>query len=194
MPSKYQILHQERGIGAVEFALTAPVLLGFIVGVAQLGTLFFANSGLKSAVAEGARYATIHPRPSDAQIIQRISDGRFGLDPAHITGPTITRPAVGPTEPCKRECLLISMSYNVPLDFIFFSVGPVRLTEARRVFVYPVGSTPAPPPPPPPPPPPSSSPPPPQATTVTESASAASSTASFLRLGTELLLLDACVG
>lgn len=120
-------------MGAVEFALAAPVLLAFIVGIAQLGMLFFANSGLKSAVGEGARYATIHPRPSNAQIIQRITDQRFGLDPAYITNPTVTSAKVG-----TRDYITISMSYDVPLDFIFYKTDPIKLVERRRVFVYPV--------------------------------------------------------
>jgi Flp pilus assembly protein TadG len=120
-------------MSAVEFALAAPVLFAFIVGVAQLGTLFFANSGLKSAVAEGARFATIHPRPSNPDIIQRITDRRFGLDPRYITNPTVTSGQVG-----TRDFITISMAYNVPLDFIFYRTDPIRLVETRRVFVYPL--------------------------------------------------------
>jgi Flp pilus assembly protein TadG len=55
-----------------------PALVVFVVGIAELGILFMANAGLRNAVAEGARYATIYPRPSDAQIRQRITDTRFG--------------------------------------------------------------------------------------------------------------------
>jgi Flp pilus assembly protein TadG len=132
MRKKLRILSHEGGMGAVEFALITPVLLAFIVGVAQVGTLFFANSGLKSAVGEGARFATIHPRPSNAQIIQRITDKRFGLETARITGPAITPGTVG-----TRNFLTITMSYSVPLDFIFYSTTPITLTETRRVFVHP---------------------------------------------------------
>lgn len=132
MRAMYRILCDKRGIGAVEFALAAPMLLAFIVGIAQLGMLFFANAGLKSAVAEGARYATIYPRPNNARIIQRITDQRFGLDPAYITNPTVTSAKVG-----TRDYITISMSYDVPLDFIFYRTDPIKLVETRRVFVYP---------------------------------------------------------
>ena len=132
MRARNSVLRDTRGMGAVEFALAAPVLFAFIVGVAQLGTLFFANAGLKSAVGEGARYATIHPRPNNTQIIKRITDQRFGLDPAYIISPTITVSKVD-----TRDYITISMSYDVPLDFIFYRTDPIRLTETRRVFVYP---------------------------------------------------------
>lgn len=127
-----RLLRSDRGMGAVEFALIAPVICGFIVGVAQLGMLFFANAGLQSAVAEGARLATIHPRPSNQQIIARITDQRFGLDPAYITAPTVADREVN-----GRDYIEISMSYRVPLDFIFYQTSPVTLVANRRVFVYP---------------------------------------------------------
>ena len=132
MRATHRILGDKQGMGAVEFALVAPVLFAFIVGIAQLGTLFFANAGLKSAVAEGARFATIHPRPKNTEIIQRITDLRFGLDPAYITNPTVTTDKVG-----TRDYITISMSYDVPLDFIFYRTAPIKLVETRRVFVYP---------------------------------------------------------
>ena len=127
-----RLLRSDRGIGAVEFALIAPVICAFIVGVAQLGMLFFANAGLQSAVAEGARLATIFPRPSNELIIQRITDQRFGLDPAYITAPTVNDFEVN-----GRDYKEISMRYQVPLDFIFFQTSPVTLVANRRVFVYP---------------------------------------------------------
>ncbi len=123
-----RLLRSDRGMGAVEFALVAPVICAFIIGVAQLGMLFFANAGLKSAVAEGARLATIHPRPTNAQIIERITDRRFGLDPAYITAPTVRDFQVN-----GRNYKEISMSYQVPLDFIFFETSPVTLLGNRRV-------------------------------------------------------------
>lgn len=128
-----RLLISDRGIGAVEFALVAPVICAFIVGVAQLGMLFFANAGLQSAVAEGARLATIHPQPTNAQIIARITDRRFGLDPAYITAPTVNDYVVN-----GRNYKEISMSYQVPLDFIFYRTTPVNLVANRRVFVYPI--------------------------------------------------------
>lgn len=132
MQRKSSLLREENGMGAVEFALAAPLLFALIVGIAQLGTLYFANSGLKSAVAEGARLATLHPRPSHQQIITRITDSRFGLDPAFISNPTVTGASVN-----DRDYVEIEMSYAVPLDFIFYRTSPITLVERRRVFVYP---------------------------------------------------------
>ena len=123
-----------RGAGAVEFALAAPVLFLVIIGVAQLGILFFASAGLQNAVAEGARLAMIYPRPSDEEIADAVLDSRFGMKSAHIIGdPAI----VHGTDENGFTYADISLSYTVPLDFIFFEIDPITLTERRRVFTQP---------------------------------------------------------
>jgi Flp pilus assembly protein TadG len=126
-----------RGAAAIEFALVAPALIVFIVGIAQLGVLFMANAGLTHAVAEGARFATIFKRdtgtgPTDAEIRARIADSRFGLNPANLSTPTITHGTDDGANYAE-----ISASYDVPLDFIFFTLPPVTLTETRRAFIQP---------------------------------------------------------
>ena len=63
----------QKGLGAVEFALVAPVLLGFILGLTQLGMIFFANADLHNAMGSGARLAAIWPRPTDDVIKARIT-------------------------------------------------------------------------------------------------------------------------
>ncbi len=127
------LARSEAGLSAVEFATLAPVLIGFILLIAQLGILFFANAGLKSAVGEGARLATVYPRPSSQQIIARITDQRFGLDPAYLTTPTVT-----PGVLSGQEYLDIQVSHQV--HFMFFSTQPLTLVERRRAFVHPVNT------------------------------------------------------
>lgn len=125
-----------RGGGAVEFALIAPAFFTFIIAIANLGILFFAHSGLKSAVAEGARYASIFPKPSNALIAARITERRFGLNPADITvQPTVTDCTYG-----GRPCVDITMAYKVRMNFVFFEAfewSTFDFSETRRAFVYP---------------------------------------------------------
>lgn len=131
MSRRTALRRNQRGATAIEFALAAPVLLVFIIGIAQLGLLFFANAGLRSSVAEGARYATIFPRPTDAEITARAMQQRFGLDPAHLTGPTL---AHGTSDGVAY--VDISMSYAVPIDFLFFKTPPVTISVTRRAFTH----------------------------------------------------------
>lgn len=119
------------GMSTVEFALAAPILLMFIIGLIQLGVLFGANAGLKHAVDEGARYATIYPRPTDDDIKARVSDKKFMLQSSYVEGPDITRSTSNGATYAE-----ITMKYNVPLNFVFFTVAPVKLTQTRRAYQY----------------------------------------------------------
>jgi len=120
-----------RGVSAVELALCLPIFLPLLMGIAQFGILFFANSGLAHAVGEGARLATIYPRPTDAQIIARMSDRRYGLDPSKLSAPTIQH-----GDASGAHYVVISMSYTTTLDFIFFQSPAITLDQNRRVFTH----------------------------------------------------------
>jgi len=126
-----RLIRDVRAAGAVEFALAAPIFIFLVNGVAQLGILFFANAGLNNALAEGARYATVFPQPTDAQIEARINNERWGLDGARLD---IAPPARG--EANGSPYIELRMTYDVNLNFIFFDIGPVTLTQSRRVYLY----------------------------------------------------------
>ena len=126
------LLRDRRGISVVEFAFLAPVFIGLIFAVSQLGMLFFANAGLKNAVSEGARLATLYPRPTNAAISAKIARNRFGVDPSYLSEPTFaegTSNGAAYTE--------ITMRYSAPIDFLFYKVGPITLTQTRRVYTQP---------------------------------------------------------
>jgi len=53
-----------RGQSLVELALTLPILLLLLVGVLDLGRLYFAQITVVNASREGARYATTNPTNS----------------------------------------------------------------------------------------------------------------------------------
>ena len=120
-----------RGSSAVEFALSAGILVLMLVGIAQVGILFMANAGLRHAVGEGARLSTIFPAPDDAAIVAKVTSARFGVNPAYITdgGPQVTRGTEN-----GADFTEVTMTYSVPLNFIFFQIPGVTLTETRRAF------------------------------------------------------------
>ncbi len=126
-----RIRADRKGIGTAEFALIVPLLILLIVGIAQMGILYFAHAGLRNLVAEGARFASISPRPTDAAIKARINQGGFGLASDKLGAPTVT---YGNTN--GNEWADIRLSYTVNLDFIFWSSGNFPITETRRVFIY----------------------------------------------------------
>jgi Flp pilus assembly protein TadG len=129
MNGRHSIVRDRRGVSALEFALAAPILILFLIGIAQLGILFAANAGLQHAVDEGARYATVYPYPSDTGVIAVINQKKFFLDAANISGPTLTHGVSNGV-----SYVDIAMSYDVPLNFAFFTAPPIRLNHTRRAY------------------------------------------------------------
>ena len=128
--SRPRILGHDKGAALLEFAFAAPILIAFMIASAQIGVFFFARSGLKSAVAVGARYATIYPKPTNQQVADRINAKRFGLDATKVSAPTVTDCVVG-----TRPCINIEMTYTSRINFIFFETAPITVVESRRAFV-----------------------------------------------------------
>ena len=124
-----KLLGDAQGAAAIEFALSAAIILTLLIGSVQIGILFMANAGLRHAVGEGARYSTIYPMPSDSAIIAKVNGTRFGMNSSRITGPTVTHGTQSGASYTE-----VSMSYSVPLNFVFFSTSPITLTETRRAF------------------------------------------------------------
>ena len=118
-----------RGNSTVELAFTLPLILTAIIGILQLSTMFFANAGLKQAVESGARYATLYPSPSDSQIIAKVHASRYGLDSTRITGPSISHGTSNGV-----NYIDLSMSYAVPLNFVFFQAGSLTLSHSQRAY------------------------------------------------------------
>lgn len=129
-----RVTRNERGAAVMEFALAAPVLFTLVIGVAQMGILFFANAGLQNAVAAGARVAAVFPQPSNDEIIAALNNAQFFTSSVETATPTVT-----PSDPDEDVCYVdVSMSYTVPLDFLFFETDPVTLAQTRRVFTQPL--------------------------------------------------------
>lgn len=126
-----RLAKSRRGASAIEFALAGPVLIAFTMAIFQMGVVFFANSGLKHAVGEGARYAMLYPRPSDDDILNRVMERRFGLNAAQVTSKTVTRG----TAASGADYAEIQLKYRVPLNFVFFKLEPLTLVETRRAYL-----------------------------------------------------------
>jgi Flp pilus assembly protein TadG len=124
-----RLLADRRGATMLEFALVVPVLLAMLLGIVMLGMVFLAQAGLRSAVEDAARYATIWPRPSQTEIEARIAARRFGMDPANIVAPTVTF-----STSSSPNYVTISMGYNLTINYLLGS-KTISLTETRRAYV-----------------------------------------------------------
>jgi Flp pilus assembly protein TadG len=125
-----KLFRDESGSPAVEFAFAAPVLILLVIGIIQLGLLFSATAGMASGVNEGARYASIYPTPTDAQILDRINQKRFMVQTNYMQTPTLVHGTANGV-----PYIDITMRYSAPLNFVFFSTPAVTLKQTRRVYL-----------------------------------------------------------
>jgi len=122
----------ERGAAAIEFAIAVPVLILFIWGIIQVGLLLQAHAGMQHALGEGARFATLYVestsdhRPTDTQIKTRIQNEVFKPKVGTFT-------VADPTTTGGYKNL--SVTYVMPMDFLFFPGPTVSLTRTKRVYV-----------------------------------------------------------
>ena len=124
-----RIKQDETGGAVVEMAFALPILLTFVYGIFQLGVIFAANAGMQHALGEGARYATIFPAPSNDQIKTRINDKKFGVGVGTFSAPTVTDAADGTYKD-------MSVTFSMPMNFLFFNGPTVNLTRSKRVYIY----------------------------------------------------------
>ncbi|APL94536.1 pilus assembly protein [Sphingobium indicum] len=124
-----RLARDQRGAAAIEFVLAVPPFIMLLMGALQLGIIACARTGLQHAVDEGARYASIFPRPSDTDIIAKVNSREFGLDPAYTNNPTVTHGTqygVPYTE--------ITMTYSRPLNFIVYQTRAISISYTRRAY------------------------------------------------------------
>jgi len=125
-----QLIRNQAGAPAVEFALAAPVLLLSVIGTIQLGLLFSAQAGMVSAVNEGARFATTFPTPTDAQITERMRQKRFMVRSEFMSIPAPVRGTANGV-----PFVDLTINYSAPLNFVFFSTPAVTLRQTRRAYI-----------------------------------------------------------
>ena len=122
----------ERGAGAVEFALTVPVLITMIYGIFELSQLYEANAGMQHALGEGARFATLCVKTStgcnaetDDDIKAKMNAKLFGP----IDGVMTVQDVVDGT-----NSKTLTITYTRTMNFLFFTGPAVTLTRTKLVY------------------------------------------------------------
>jgi Flp pilus assembly protein TadG len=79
-------VNQRRAASAVEFAMVAPVMLIFILGLLEYARLMFMMQMLNNAAREGARYAVVNTTHAQTADIQTYVDNYLVGQGSHLTG------------------------------------------------------------------------------------------------------------
>jgi len=112
---------ERSGTSMVEFALTLPLLAVLLFGIIQYGFIFADYMTIRNASAVAARYATLSPTPTIAEIqsvAQTTAEAELGTNNV----PTVNvnmNVAVGSFDDGKQ----VQVVYNVPLIIPFVVPG-----------------------------------------------------------------------
>ena len=123
-----RIRRDQHGAAALEFAVAVPVLIMLIYGIFRVGLLYEANAGMQHALGEGARFATLFPTPTDAQIRARMTSELFGRGYGNFT---VAAPATDASNAFKT----LTVTYTTPMDFLIVPGPTVTVSRSKRVYM-----------------------------------------------------------
>jgi hypothetical protein len=128
-----KLSRNQQGTAVMEFAIAVPVLVSLIWGIFQVSMLLEAQAGMQSALGQAARDATIYPTPTDTQIQNKITSSRFGLGCTTCwQTPTIDTSHALPAD---GGYWVISVEYDMPTNFLFFTGPTVALKQSKTVYL-----------------------------------------------------------
>ena len=120
----------EGGAAVIELAFALPALIVLMWMIVQLGLVFRAMSGIQHGLGQGARTATLFPKPTDTVIKQEILDAVYGIGPGNFT---VATPATGTAD--GATYLDLKVSYTQKTDLLLFSGPTINVSRAKRVWV-----------------------------------------------------------
>lgn len=124
-------VRNERGALAVEFALTAPFFLILIIGILDLGRLFWVKNIMQFSVEQTARYAMVNPS-STAATLTTYADTKAGT---MFTGITFAADTPGTDVVGGINYRTISASYNFDYYIPIIPLSNIPLSSSTRIPV-----------------------------------------------------------
>jgi Flp pilus assembly protein TadG len=135
-----KLFRDQLGAAVIEMAIALPVLIMMIWGIFQIGVAGQAIAGMQHGLGEGARLATlclsptaqgVCTPPTDDAIRDRISAKVFGVGIGTFDTPSVTTPLA---TVC-TNCRLLSVTFSMPMDFLFFRGPTISLTRSKIVYL-----------------------------------------------------------
>ncbi len=118
------------GSATVEFALALPVLILFFCGIAASTLALFVQNSVKDAVGVGARYATLSPTPTAAEVIAKVK----AVSQTDLTGSSSTVTVSAGTDSAGRTYFTISASKAYQFPIYPFAGRTVTLSATKRAY------------------------------------------------------------
>lgn len=130
MKQLHKLRRDDRGAAIIETAFALPILIIMVWAVVQLGLVFRALSGIQHALGEGARLATLYPKPTDDAIKDKIDEVVFGIGPGTFSEPLLT-----PGEEAGSDYIDLTVSYTQTTDLLLIPGPTITVSRSKRVWV-----------------------------------------------------------
>ncbi len=122
------------GLSAVEFALLAPVFLGMVLGVIEIGRAAYTQGVVSFAAQEATRYAVVNYAISEDQVRDLTEDCLLGIDRGRINAIVVTGP-INPVD--NTRTISVEVSYNFAFLLPFLPAGTIPISGTSRGFLIP---------------------------------------------------------
>ena len=117
------------GVTAIEAAIALPVLLMILLGLFEFSMAMRYQAAYNDAVSVGARYASLSPTPSTADVRSRV----LSSSSVSLTNATVTVTSGTSASGRTYYDVVISSSYQVKIPFV--KVPAVALSARKRAYV-----------------------------------------------------------
>lgn len=132
--------HDERGSVLVEFALLAPLFLGMLIGVVQIGLQIQNANAVRNLASDGARFAVVQyqlNRESQSDTLEtwirsRGVGKRYSLATDRLT---IAVTSVSTSRITGTKEMQIQITYDAPEYLTMLSGNLLQLSYTRPVFL-----------------------------------------------------------
>ena len=121
---------EQRGSAMLEFAFLCPVLFTILLGIVEMGRMFYVRQSLEYATEQAARYYMLNPRTDSSNVTTALRSAMAGgmgasvsvayVDSANCNGNTSV------------TCTLITATYNYAPAAAFLHLGTPMLTARAQ--------------------------------------------------------------
>jgi len=129
-----ELAGDQQGGAIVEFALIAPLLFTLVLGVLDMGRMFYVRQGLENATQQAARYLTLNPTASNSTVTNYLQGQMVGgmgnaVSVAYATTPNCnSNPSV--------TCTSITASYNFTFIAGYLGLPATTLKTTSQSVQY----------------------------------------------------------
>ena len=128
------LARDQRGGAAIEFAILAPFLFALLLGIVEMGRMFYVRQALEYATEEAARYYMLNPTTASTNVTTALRSAMAGG-----MGPDIT---VGYTDTARCNgnaavtCTMITATYSYVPAAGFLNLPTQNLTAKAQAVRY----------------------------------------------------------